>query len=262
MEIGIVGIVTAFAGGLISFLSPCVLPLAPPYLAYLGGTTLDKLAPANSAARGSIGAAVVEQPVLDRDVRNRVVLSACFFVLGLGTVFVLLGLTASVLGQTLLRYKIELATVSGIAIAVMGLHFLGVIRIPFLGREARFEGPAEAGSYGTSYVIGVAFAFGWTPCIGPVLSSILLLSSQQDTIIEGTLLLAVYAAGLGLPFILAAVFIEPFLHWARRFRRHMGTVEKAMGLLLLVVGAMIATGEFERLAFWLLDTFPFLGYLG
>ncbi|MEM6355796.1 MAG: cytochrome c biogenesis protein CcdA [Pseudomonadota bacterium] len=247
-----IGIVTAFLGGLISFLSPCVLPLAPPYLAYLGGTTLDQIA-AEREDRDSAE---------DRALRRRVFLCACAFVLGLGTVFVLLGMGASALGQTMLRYKDTLAQVSGGVIMLLGLHFLGILRLPFLGREARFEGPAKAGNLGTSYVIGVAFAFGWTPCIGPILASILTLAAQQETLTAGTALLAVYAAGLGLPFIVAALFIGPFMRWAKGFRKHMGTVEKSMGGLLIVVGLMIMTGEFERLAYWMLETFPVLATLG
>ncbi|MEL6267162.1 MAG: cytochrome c biogenesis protein CcdA [Pseudomonadota bacterium] len=249
-----IGIVAAFLGGVISFLSPCVLPLAPPYLAYLGGTTLDQIAPQGREDDRDAAA--------ERALRNRVFVSACFFVLGLGTVFVMLGMGASVLGQTMLRHKDWLAIGSGVVIAVLGLHFLGLIRIPFLAREARFQGPAEAGGWGTSYLIGMAFAFGWTPCIGPVLASILTLAAQQDTLMAGTALLAVYAAGLGMPFLVAALFIGPFLRWAKSFRRHMGKVEKGMGVMLVCVGAMIATGEFERMAFWLLDTFPVLATLG
>ncbi|MEO0820571.1 MAG: cytochrome c biogenesis protein CcdA [Pseudomonadota bacterium] len=249
-----IGILTAFIGGLISFLSPCVLPLAPPYLAYLGGTTLDQIAP-QAGADG-------EEREADRALRRRVFISACFFVLGLGTVFVLLGMGASWLGQSMLRHKDILAQISGGVIMLLGLHFLSVIRLPFLGREARFEGPAQAGGFGTSYLIGVAFAFGWTPCIGPILASILTLAAQQDTLTAGTMLLAVYALGLGVPFLLAALFIGPFLRWAKGFRRHMGTVEKAMGGLLILVGLMIMTGEFERMAYWLLDTFPVLATLG
>ncbi|MEM7499896.1 MAG: cytochrome c biogenesis protein CcdA [Pseudomonadota bacterium] len=248
-----IGIVTAFLGGLISFLSPCVLPLAPPYLAYLGGTTLDQISPDGSDERDNAA---------DRALRRRVFICACFFVLGLGTVFVLLGMGASALGQAMLRYKETLAQISGGLIILLGVHFLGLVRLPFLGREARFEGPGKAGSIGASYLIGVAFAFGWTPCIGPILASILTLAAQQDTLTAGTALLAVYAAGLGLPFIVAALFIGPFLRWAKGFRRHMGTVEKAMGGLLIVVGLMIMTGEFERLAFWLLETFPVLATFG
>jgi cytochrome c-type biogenesis protein len=243
-----VGIVTAFLGGIVSFLSPCVLPLAPPYLAYLGGTTLDQISG--------------EDQAVDPRLARRVFVSACFFVLGLATVFVALGMTASALGQALLRHKELLAQVSGGIIIVLGLHFLSVVRLPFLNREARFEGPARAGSFGTSYVIGVAFAFGWTPCIGPILGAILALAAQEETIGGGTLLLAVYALGLGVPFLVAAAFIGPFLRWARGFRRHMGLVEKGMGLLLVAVGVMMILGEFERLAWWLLDTFPVLGEIG
>ena len=243
-----IGILTAFLGGIISFLSPCVLPLAPPYLAYLGGTTLDQISG--------------EGRTIDPRVARRVFVSACFFVLGLATVFVALGATASVLGQTLLQNKVLLAQISGGVIVVLGLHFLHLIRIPLLNREARFEGPARAGTLGASYVIGVAFAFGWTPCIGPILGAILSLAAQEETILSGTLMLAVYALGLGVPFLIAAAFIGPFLRWARAFRRHLGLVEKAMGTLLVVVGVMMITGEFERMAWWLLETFPVLGTIG
>jgi cytochrome c-type biogenesis protein len=243
-----IGILTAFVGGIISFLSPCVLPLVPPYLAYLGGTTLDRIS----------GEDVEVDPRLAR----HVLISACFFVLGLATVFVALGMTASALGQVLLQHKILLAQISGAIIVVLGLHFLHVFRIPILDSEMRFDGPAKAGSHGTSYVIGIAFAFGWTPCIGPILGAILALAAQEETILSGTSLLAVYSLGLGVPFLIAAAFIGPFLRWARGFRRHMGLVEKVMGALLVVVGAMMITGQFERMAYWLLETFPVLGTIG
>jgi cytochrome c-type biogenesis protein len=243
-----IGILTAFAGGLISFLSPCVLPLAPPYLAYLGGTTLDQISG--------------EEREVDPALARRVFVSACFFVAGLATVFVLLGMGASAIGQTLLQNKTILGQIAGAVIGVMGLHFLGVFRIPFLNREARFEGPAQAGGYGTSYLIGLAFAFGWTPCIGPILAAILTLAAQEQTLAAGTALLAVYALGLGVPFLVAALFVRPFLGWAKRFRRHLGLVEKVMGGMLVAVGALMITGSFERIAFWLLETFPVLSQFG
>ena len=243
-----IGILTAFAGGLISFLSPCVLPLAPPYLAYLGGTTLDQISG--------------EEREVDPALARRVFISACFFVAGLATVFVLLGMGASAIGQTLLQNKTILGQIAGAVIGVMGLHFLGVFRIPFLNREARFEGPAQAGGYGTSYLIGLAFAFGWTPCIGPILAAILTLAAQEQTLAAGTALLAVYALGLGVPFLVAALFVRPFLGWAKRFRRHLGLVEKVMGGMLVAVGALMITGSFERIAFWLLETFPVLSQFG
>lgn len=243
-----IGILTAFAGGIISFLSPCVLPLAPPYLAYLGGTTIDRVSG--------------EAAVVDPRVSRQVFLAACFFVLGLGTVFVALGMTASAIGQLLLANKVLFGRIAGGVIVLLGLHFLNVVRIPFLNREARFSGPAKAGTFGTSYLIGVAFAFGWTPCIGPILGAILMLAAQQETVQSGALLLAVYAMGLGVPFLVAAAFIGPFLRWARRFRRHLGTVEKVMGLLLVTVGVLMITDQFEQIAYWLLETFPVLASFG
>ncbi|GMG82872.1 cytochrome c biogenesis CcdA family protein [Paralimibaculum aggregatum] len=248
MEISLIGVATAFGGGVVSFLSPCVLPLAPPYLAYLGGTTLDQISG--------------EEQEIDRATQRRVFVSACFFVAGLATVFVALGMGASAVGQTLLQNKTLLGQIAGALIIVMGLHFLHLLRLPFLNREARFAGPARAGGYGTSYVIGLAFAFGWTPCIGPILAAILTMAAQEQTLAAGTGLLAVYALGLGLPFLVAALFVGPFLRWARRFRRHMGLVEKAMGALLVAVGLMMVTGRFEQMAFWLLETFPVLGRIG
>ena len=243
-----IGILTAFFAGIVSFLSPCVLPLAPPYLAYLGGTTLDQISG--------------EDQTVDPKVSRRVFISAVFFVLGLATVFVLLGMGASAFGQLLRENKYLLGQISGGIILVLGLHFLSIIRIPILNREARFEGPQQAGSYGASYVIGVAFAFGWTPCIGPILGAILSLAAQEETVSAGTALLGVYALGLGMPFLLAALFVGPFLSWARNFRKHMPLVEKIMGLMLIVVGLMMITGNFERLAYFLLETFPGLAELG
>ena len=237
----------AYLGGLISFLSPCVLPLVPPYLAFMAGTTIDQISDENK---------------VDRALERRVLLSSIFFVLGLATVFVALGAGASVIGQTLLQNKILFGQIAGGVIIVLGVHFLGIIRIPFLYREARFDAGKSAGTYAGSYVIGLAFAFGWTPCIGPILGSILVLAGQEETIGQGVLMLAIYAAGLGLPFILAAFFVRPFMNWMRGFRKHMGLVEKAMGALLVIVGVAMITGTFSAAAFWLLEMFPFLATIG
>ena len=238
---------TAFAGGLLSFLSPCVLPLVPPYLAFMAGTTLDQL---------------TDDEKVNEALARRVLVSSVFFVLGLATVFVTLGATASVLGQVLLQNKILFGQIAGVVIIILGVHFLGIVRIPFLYREARFDAGKSAGTYIGAYVIGLAFAFGWTPCIGPILGTILVLAGQEETIGQGVLMLAVYAAGLGLPFILAAFFVRPFMRWMQGFRRHMGLVEKAMGLLLIVVGVAMVTGAFSAAAFWLIETFPFLATIG
>ncbi|MGB0411307.1 MAG: cytochrome c biogenesis CcdA family protein [Pikeienuella sp.] len=239
--------VYAYLGGLISFLSPCVLPLVPPYLAFMAGTTIDQISDENTA---------------DRALERRVLISSVFFVLGLATVFVALGAGASVIGQTLLQNKILFGQIAGGVIIIMGIHFLGIIRIPFLYREARFDAGKSAGNYAGAYVIGLAFAFGWTPCIGPILGSILVLAGQEETIGRGVLMLAIYAAGLGLPFILAAFFVRPFMNWMRGFRKHMGLVEKLMGGLLVLVGVAMITGTFSAAAFWLIETFPFLATIG
>ena len=239
--------VWAFLGGLLSFLSPCVLPLVPPYLAFIGGTTIDQIS---------------DEATADRDAERRVLVSAVFFVLGLATVFVSLGAGASALGQILLRNQILFGQISGAVIIFFGLHFLGVFRIPFLMREARFDAGKVVGGYAGAYVIGLAFAFGWTPCIGPILAAILTQAAQEETVWEGVRQLSVYAAGLGAPFILAAFFVRPFMAWMRGFRRHMGLVEKAMGVLLIVVGVAMITGTFSAAAFWLLDTFPALAAIG
>ena len=237
----------AFAGGVLSFLSPCVLPLVSPYLAFIGGTTIDQIS---------------DEETADRAAERRVLISSVFFVLGLATVFVALGATASALGQVLLRNQILFGQISGAVIIVFGLHFLGVIRIPFLLREARFDAGKSAGGYAGAYVMGLAFAFGWTPCIGPILATILAQAAQEETIVTGVAQLSVYAAGLGLPFILAAFFVRPFMNWMKSFRRHMGLVEKAMGVLLIIVGVAMITGTFSAAAFWLIETFPVLATIG
>ncbi|MEL6793879.1 MAG: cytochrome c biogenesis protein CcdA [Pseudomonadota bacterium] len=237
----------AFIGGLLSFLSPCVLPLVPPYLAYIGGTTIDQIA---------------DEETADEKAARRVFYSSLFFVAGLATVFVTLGATATYLGQVLLQNKFYFEYAAGAVIILFGLHFLNVIRIPFLLREARFDAGSSAGGFGGAYVMGLAFAFGWTPCIGPILATILAQAAQEETLTAGISQLTVYAFGLGVPFIIAAWYIQPFMRWMRGFRKHMGLVEKAMGLLLIVVGVAMITGTFSAAAFWLLDTFPILATIG
>ena len=190
----------AALGGLISFLSPCVLPLVPPYLSFLAGTTFDRLSAGD-----------------DRAVRRRAVLAALLFVAGFSTVFVLLGATASALGQAIRQYLDVLSTVAGIAIIVMGLHFLGVFRIGLFYREARFNVTKPVGLWG-AYVMGLAFAFGWTPCIGPVLAAILTVAGSESSVSQGALLLAAYSAGLGIPFLLAAFAMKPFAALLKRMR--------------------------------------------
>lgn len=234
-----------FFAGMLSFLTPCVLPLVPAYLSFLAGTTLDELQE--------------RQP--DRVVIRRALGTAALFVLGFSTVFVLLGATASVLGGLLRQHLHWLTIVAGLAIIVMGLHFLGLFKIAFLYREKRWSPAKPVGVWG-GYVMGLAFAFGWTPCIGPVLAAVLTVAAGEATVARGAGLLALYAAGLGLPFILAAFAMGPFTHFLARFRKHLGRVEKIIGVLLIFVGIAFLTGWLTRASFWLLETFPAFGRIG
>ncbi|MHA1190636.1 MAG: cytochrome c biogenesis CcdA family protein [Alphaproteobacteria bacterium] len=250
----------AFIAGLLSFVSPCVLPIVPPYLCFLAGVSLDEI-------NGSDTEAV--PPGTSR----RVFISALAFVLGFSTVFVILGATASIFGQALreaLSWTIAvagmqinvIASLAGLAIMVMGLHFLGLFRIGLLYREARVQVDRAPTNLWGAYGIGLAFAFGWTPCIGPVLAAILAVAGTEESVARGASLLSFYAAGIGLPFLAAAAFSGPFLRWAARFRQHMATVEKVMGGLLVVTGVLFMTGQMAAMAYWLLETFPVLAEVG
>ena len=196
---------------------------------------------------------------------NKVVsifLPAVFFVLGLSTVFLILGFTASALGTVFLSYQDTLITISGILVMGFGLHFLGILRIRFLEREARFEASSQNGSAFGAYVLGLAFAFGWTPCIGPQLASILTLAASEGSVARGTTLLGVYALGLGVPFLLVALFLSRLSATLTWLKRHMQIIERLMGLLLWTIGLMMLTGGFADFSFWILDTFPSLANLG
>jgi cytochrome c-type biogenesis protein len=192
---------------------------------------------------------------------RRVFRSAVFFVLGLATVFITLGATASALGQALLQYKNEMMVAGGVLILLFGLHFLGVFKIGLLYREARFDAGRVAGGPLGAYAMGLAFGFGWTPCIGPILGAILTWAAQEDTVMQGVKLLAVYSLGLGVPFLVAALFINSFMAFMKRFRRHLGTVEKIMGLMLVAVGLAFVTGGFEQFSYFMIETFPGLAQI-
>lgn len=234
--------VVAFFGGLISFLSPCVLPIVPPYLAYMSGVNIADL---NSGkARGSA------------------FLPALFFVFGLSTVFLIMGFAASAVGSLFLQNQGVFNTVAAIVVMIFGAHFIGVYRIGFLDQEARIDAGDRGGSAFGAYVLGLAFAFGWTPCIGPQLGAILSLAASEASVARGTLLLAVYAMGLGIPFLVVALFLSRLggvLGW---MKRHMEQIERVMGLLLWTIGLMMLTGGFASMSFWLLEKFPALGSLG
>jgi len=240
-----VSILAALVAGTLSFLSPCVLPLVPPYLVYLAGTSLERLAD--------------EEP--EPRVRREAVGAAALFVLGFSTVFVLLGASASAVGSLVRAYSDVLATIAGIVIIVMGLHFLGLTPIALMMREKRLTIPKPVGLWG-AYLMGLAFAFGWTPCIGPILAAILAIAASEATVAKGAGLLAVYSLGLGLPFMLAAFAVEPFAAFLARFRGHLATVEKAMGGLLVLTGIAFLTGFIGQASFWLLELFPGLGKIG
>jgi len=239
-----VSLPAAAFGGLISFLSPCVLPLVPPYLSFLAGTTFDQLAAGD-----------------DRAVRRRALIAALLFVAGFTTVFVLLGATASALGQIVRQYLQVLSMVAGFAIIVMGLHFLGLFRIGLLYREARLDVQRPVGLWG-AYVMGLAFAFGWTPCIGPILAAILAVAGSETSVTHGALLLAIYSAGLGVPFLLAAFAMKPFTAFMKRMRSRFVLIERTMGALLVLTGIAFLAGWLTDVSFWLLETFPALGRLG
>lgn len=236
-------LMVSLLAGFLSFLSPCVLPIVPPYLAYMSGISMRDLTEGRSGP-------------------SRATLPALFFVMGLSTVFLFLGFTASTLGQIFLAYRDTFAQIAGAVVIVMGLHFLGVFRIGFLMREARIDAGNRGGSAFGAYVLGLAFAFGWTPCIGPILGMIITLAAAEESVMRGTSLLAAYAIGLGLPFLLAAVFISRSMTLMNRIKPWLGVIEKAMGVLLIVVGVALVTGAMASFSFWLLDTFPALSILG
>lgn len=236
----------ALSAGLLSFLSPCVLPIVPPYLAYMSGV--------------SMGSLTTDTPTAEA--RKKAILTALFFVMGLSTVFLFLGFTASAFGKFFLQNQVLFGRIAGAVIIVFGLHFIGVFRIGFLDREARLDAGDQGGSALGAYVLGLAFAFGWTPCIGPQLGAILTLAANEASVARGTALLGVYAAGLGIPFLLAAIFLNRAMGVMNRMKRHMSTIEKAMGALLLIVGVAMLTGAFSAFSFWLLETFPGLAKLG
>ena len=240
-----VSIAAALFAGLLSFLSPCVLPLVPPYLVYLAGASLERFADAETKPR----------------VRRETIAAALLFVAGFSTVFVAFGASASAIGALVQRYSAELAIAAGIIIIIMGLHFLGLTRVAVMMREKRWEMAKPVGLWG-AYVMGLCFAFGWTPCIGPILAAILAVAASKETVAKGAGLLAVYSAGLGIPFLVAAFAVEPFMAFLARFKGHVAKVERAMGALMVLTGIAFLTGFVGQAGNWLLEWFPVLGKIG
>ncbi|MBF0447692.1 MAG: sulfite exporter TauE/SafE family protein [Magnetococcales bacterium] len=235
----------ALLAGLLSFVSPCVLPLVPAYISFMTGVSVDQL------RKGS-----------DREVATAAALHSLFFVLGFSTVFIALGASASLIGQVLLANMEIFSKVGGALIVLFGLHYVGLFKIGFLNMDARFNLQEKPPGLWGAYLIGLAFAFGWTPCVGPILATILALAGGQDSIWQGVSLLSVYSLGLGIPFILAGLAINSFLHFFTRIRAHLHKIEITSGVLLIVVGVMIFMGDFSKLSILLIEWFPVLGTLG
>ncbi|MFQ5936729.1 MAG: cytochrome c biogenesis CcdA family protein [Acidiferrobacterales bacterium] len=245
LEISGIGIVTAFAAGVISFLSPCVLPLVPGYVSYVAGQSLDE----------------VRQDEVTR-AKLSVVMLSVFFVLGFSTVFVSLGASATVLGDFLLTYRYEANIVGGIIVILFGLFLTGLVNLSWLQRDARFHTGIKGGRPVAAYVLGLAFAFGWTPCIGPVLGAILTLSATTSATTNGIALLSVYSLGLGLPFLLAAVFTNSFMSRLKTLRKIGWPLQIGAGVVLIIMGIAMVTGQLSAFAYWLLKTFPGLATIG
>lgn len=248
MSIAEISLFSALIAGALSFLSPCVLPLVPPYLCYMAGVSVDQF-------RG-------EAKVEARSVRRAVLLSSLFFTLGFATVFIALGAGATTIGVMLRQHIDLLAKIGGVIIVIMGLNFLGLFRIGLFSREARFQSGGKPATVSGAYVMGLAFAFGWTPCIGPVLGAILGVAASRQTVGDGAALLAIYSLGLAVPFWIAAAFSGAFMRFLARFRRHLGLVEKLMGAFLVLTGLAFIFGFVSDMAIWFQQSFPILMQIG
>ncbi|MGJ4925540.1 cytochrome c biogenesis CcdA family protein [Bradyrhizobium sp. HKCCYLS2038] len=235
----------ALAAGLLSFLSPCILPLVPPFLCYMAGV---------SAADTITEGGTVQ--------RRRTVLTALCFVAGFSLVFISLGATASVFGRFIAGHLGQLGIVAGLVIITMGLHFLGVIRIPLLYRSATIDvGRKPAGLLG-AFIMGLAFAFGWTPCAGPVLAAVLMMAGAEATVRKGALLLAAYSVGTGIPFLIAAAFTGQFMTMLKGIKPHLPLVEKTMGGFLVLTGVAFLAGVIPEMSQWIFERFPSLATIG
>jgi cytochrome c-type biogenesis protein len=244
-EISGIGILAAFIAGVISFLSPCVLPLVPGYISYIAGRSV--------AGEPGGGAVALRLPAVG--------LSVCF-VLGFSTVFVLLGASVTALGQLLLAYRYELNFVGGAIIILFGLFLIGLLKPVWLMREFRFHAAIPGGRPLSAYVLGLAFAFGWTPCIGPILGAILTVGAASATVSGGVALLAIYSLGLGVPFLLTALFTGGLMARLKAFGRIGRLLQLAAGIVLVLMGIAMMTGQLSAFSYWLLDTFPVLAEIG
>lgn len=235
----------AFLGGILSFISPCVLPLVPGYLSFVAGIRIED--------------ADKNTPLI----KTKLLMSSLLFVMGFSLVFIALGAGASGIAELLRQYQSVFTKIAGIAIIIMGLHMMGVFKIAFLYREFRVNPDiSEARSVLTPFLLGLAFGMGWTPCIGPVLAGVLILASQQETIVRGMVMLSVYAAGLGIPFIIAALGLGYFQQKSGFLKKHLGIIEKIAGLFLTLTGIFIFSNHLQNIGTFLIGYIPFLGKLG
>lgn len=243
LEFSQIGALTAFVAGIISFLSPCVLPLVPGYVSFVAGSSLEDMRDGQAS-------------------RLQALMLAIIFVAGFSVVFVSLGASATYLGQLLLVYKYELGLIAGVVVILFGLHMLGLTPFRLMNSEARFHVDMPGGKSMSAFLLGIAFAFGWTPCIGPVLGAILTMSASTADVSQGAILLAIYSIGLGVPFLLAAVFTGTLLVYLRSLGRAGRRLQQTAGGLLVVMGVMMVTGQLEAMAYWLIETFPMLSSIG
>jgi len=248
-----VTLLAAFGAGLLSFISPCVLPLVPGYLSYISGLSLDDMRGTGTAAgAGAVGVAVAASPA----VRRQVVLSSLAFILGFSIVFVSFGAAASAIGQFVRAQQEIFMRIAGAIVIIFGLHTMGVLRIEWLYQEKRVHTSRKPAGYFGALLIGIAFAFGWTPCIGPILAGILALAGTQETVGQGVQLLSIYSLGLGVPFLATALAINRFFAAMGRIRKHYHKIEVTSGVLLVVIGLLIFTNKFTVIAQWLTPYLP------
>lgn len=241
-----VGILTAFFFGLLSFVSPCVLPIVPGYLSFISGVSFEEMKGSDNLVK----------------IRKQIVLNSLFFILGFSAVFIALGASATAVGQFLHEQIGIITKVAGIVIIIFGLHMIGAFKIPFLNYEKRFHTGAKPLGFLGSFLVGLAFAFGWTPCIGPILAAILAIASQQETVGQGIVLLGSYSAGLGIPFLLTGLSITAFLDIFSKIKVHLHRIEVISGILLVIVGILIMTNYLTIISAYLSKWLPFLNELG
>lgn len=237
-----VSLLAAFAAGIASFISPCVLPLIPMYISFISGLSLDELQDSNDKKK----------------ILKQVVFNSLFFIIGFSLIFIVLGASATFFGGFLLSKFSLLTRIAGVIIIIFGLHIAGVFKIGFLNYERRFHLSGKPSGFLGSFLVGLAFAFGWTPCVGPVLAPILALSAQQETVSQGILLLTMYSLGLGIPFLLTGISINAFLSFTRRIQKYYRVIEIIIGVGLIIMGILFVTGSFSIIAGYMMNWFPWL----